>query len=215
MENDQFDAVVRAWPRGTPRRLVLGLLAGGLVGLASGDQRVVTAKKKKVTLCLNGQTISVKKNKQGALLGQGATRGACAVSPPPPPPRPPTSPPTSPPPPPAVDTCADGVLNGFETDVDCGGTCPNRCRVNRQCARDFDCTTSRCNAGQCTVCENNDQCPENCQCGALAMCFNPTTSVVRDGASCTAACPPRTGTCTIEGPNRFRCFPYCGEVYPA
>lgn len=40
---------------------------------------------------------------------------------------------------PAVATCTDGIKNGTETDVDCGGgTCP-KCGVGRTCATPSDC----------------------------------------------------------------------------
>src|SRR5262245_28293185 len=37
--------------------------------------------------------------------------------------------------------CADGVRNGLETDVDCGGLCA-RCELGEACAVDTDCTAS-------------------------------------------------------------------------
>ncbi len=43
-----------------------------------------------------------------------------------------------------IDTCVDGILDGDETDVDCGGTC-------RPCAADAACTApTDCQAGTCT-----------------------------------------------------------------
>jgi hypothetical protein len=51
--------------------------------------------------------------------------------------------------PPAQETCMDGVKDGFETDVDCGGpqmpsmlfcrNCPPRCATMQQCLCDGDC----------------------------------------------------------------------------
>ena len=43
-------------------------------------------------------------------------------------------------------TCTDGVKNGDETDVDCGGTACVRCAVGRRCTVDVDCKTGTCNA---------------------------------------------------------------------
>jgi hypothetical protein len=40
-------------------------------------------------------------------------------------------------------TCTDGVRNGTETDVDCGGSCP-ACPANRQCAVNADCRSGYC-----------------------------------------------------------------------
>src|SRR5215218_3645171 len=45
--------------------------------------------------------------------------------------------------------CQDGVKNGGESDVDCGGgTCP-RCAVGQICASRNDCISGRCDVGTC------------------------------------------------------------------
>lgn len=54
----------------------------------------------------------------------------------------------SPPPIPAT-TCTDGVKNGAETDVDCGGTCPKTCEVGKACKVARDCATTICTLGTC------------------------------------------------------------------
>ncbi len=56
--------------------------------------------------------------------------------------------PTSKPTPPADPTCSDGIKNGTETDVDCGGSCAP-CTVGRACAKGDDCTTRLCGNGRC------------------------------------------------------------------
>ena len=56
----RFDHIVRTWAETGSRRSILGLLAGGVAGLA-GLTRASGKRKKKVTLCLNGQTIAVPK----------------------------------------------------------------------------------------------------------------------------------------------------------
>jgi len=50
----------------------------------------------------------------------------------------------------AVPTCIDGIWNGMETDVDCGGatTCP-RCADLRRCTAPSDCMTAACTRGRC------------------------------------------------------------------
>lgn len=46
-------------------------------------------------------------------------------------------------------TCTDGIPNGAETDVDCGGgTCPD-CANGRACSVDGDCQSNNCVAGVC------------------------------------------------------------------
>src|SRR5690242_2058603 len=40
-------------------------------------------------------------------------------------------------------TCTDGVKNGDETDVDCGGSCSNKCAVGKGCGTATDCAQDR------------------------------------------------------------------------
>jgi sugar lactone lactonase YvrE len=99
MDGIQFDSLARALHSPAARRSALGLLLGstfGLLDLAASEAK--GKKGKKITLCLNGQTLSVKKSKKGKLLKQGAVQGACASSPP-------VSPPPASPPPPAGRAC--------------------------------------------------------------------------------------------------------------
>jgi hypothetical protein len=56
-----------------------------------------------------------------------------------------------------ASTCDDGVLDGSETDVDCGGGCPNKCKGGKVCLSTADCAppsacdaTHHCVAAQCT-----------------------------------------------------------------
>jgi len=45
--------------------------------------------------------------------------------------------------------CCDGVQNGEETDIDCGGTVCNACGTGSACNADSDCLSGTCTAGQC------------------------------------------------------------------
>src|SRR5687768_8231929 len=38
-------------------------------------------------------------------------------------------------------SCTDGEKNGDESDVDCGGMCPERCGAQRSCVYTSDCAT--------------------------------------------------------------------------
>jgi len=49
----------------------------------------------------------------------------------------------------AVPTCTDGVKNGAETDVDCGGSCPV-CLSGDACTQDSDCLTGACDDAEKT-----------------------------------------------------------------
>ncbi|MEP7120194.1 MAG: hypothetical protein ABJE95_04750 [Byssovorax sp.] len=51
-----------------------------------------------------------------------------------------------------IASCTDGVQNGNETDIDCGGTgCPvgTKCADNKHCAVGLDCMSGVCQAGTC------------------------------------------------------------------
>ena len=50
-----------------------------------------------------------------------------------------------------LNTCKDGLLNGGETDVDCGGYC-SPCNVLQRCREDNDCQSNIC-IGQVCVAE--------------------------------------------------------------
>lgn len=45
--------------------------------------------------------------------------------------------------------CVDGVQNGMETDVDCGGAACVPCQDNQACALAIDCTSQVCGGGVC------------------------------------------------------------------
>jgi cysteine-rich repeat protein len=49
----------------------------------------------------------------------------------------------------AAPACNDGVLNGLETDVDCGGGTCSRCGTSLACVTDADCTSGACAGGLC------------------------------------------------------------------
>src|SRR5688500_17885194 len=54
--------------------------------------------------------------------------------------------------------CNDGLKNGSETDIDCGGSCPG-CAPGKTCVRNADCASGRCAcvSGSCTCREANCQ----------------------------------------------------------
>jgi hypothetical protein len=49
---------------------------------------------------------------------------------------------------PARATCFDGILNGPEGDIDCGGDCP-ACEPGRKCHVSRDCSSGRCAESVC------------------------------------------------------------------
>ena len=46
----------------------------------------------------------------------------------------------------AVATCIDGMKNGSETDIDCGGSCAANCGSGKQCIVNSDCQSGLCKA---------------------------------------------------------------------
>jgi len=55
------------------------------------------------------------------------------------------------------NSCSNGFLSGLETDVDCGGSCPQRCLVGKSCDSAFDCDSGlRCINDICKECASND-----------------------------------------------------------
>ena len=66
----------------------------------------------------------------------------------------PTETPTATPEPTATPTstpsCSNGIQDGDETDVDCGGSCPP-CANGKNCVQGSDCTSQICSGGRCQV----------------------------------------------------------------
>lgn len=56
-------------------------------------------------------------------------------------------------------TCNDGIENGDETDVDCGGSC-NQCIDGDTCALDADCVSLFCDNLVCTACGGDGDCAD-------------------------------------------------------
>jgi len=48
-------------------------------------------------------------------------------------------------------SCADQVQNGDETDVDCGGSCSDKCQETKSCIVDGDCVSAHCSGGVCVT----------------------------------------------------------------
>ena len=54
--------------------------------------------------------------------------------------------------------CADGIKNGAESDVDCGGGSGPRCQGGQICNSRNDCHTALCTGGTCQSCAAPDDC---------------------------------------------------------
>jgi hypothetical protein len=111
-------------------------------------------------------------------------------------------------------TCTDGITNGTETDVDCGGSCP-RCLDGKRCASGGDCASGFC-TGTCQRCTTA---PNNCNGDAAGPCFCQSTS---NGLQCLRSptlkdsceeCPQGTVDCRPVGlASGFLCSQLCGTA---
>jgi hypothetical protein len=88
---------------------------------------------------------------------------------------------------PPPNTCADGMQNGDETDVDCGGSCPDDCDDGEGCEDDDDCVSMNCDekTGTCMP----DQCSDGRQ--------NGDETDVDCGGSCPMGCDDGEG-CLVD-----------------
>lgn len=60
-------------------------------------------------------------------------------------------------------SCNDGLENGSETDLDCGGACGPTCRMGQVCAAGGDCTSGSCTAN---LCDDPPSCSDGLRGGA-------------------------------------------------
>jgi Thrombospondin C-terminal region len=85
-------------------------------------------------------------------------------------------------------SCDNGIEDGDETDVDCGGSCADKCGGGQGCEVDDDCASAECGAGM--TCED----PPTCTDGILD---GDETDV-----DCGGSCPPcNDGEMCLEGPD--------------
>jgi hypothetical protein len=123
----------------------------------------------------------------------------------------------------SAPTCSDGVKNGTETDVDCGGSCSG-CGPGSACSVDADCKGGLCTGGtcqptctdgvkngsetdvdcggSCSACGNGLHCgvAADCQSGVCTggVCQAPTCSDgVQNGNETSIDCGGSCGTCTV------------------
>jgi len=116
-------------------------------------------------------------------------------------------------------TCRDGIKNGIETDVDCGGgTCP-RCATGRTCNVANDCTSGTCTSGQCVTCTLTDLCGSdehgNCQCNRDEATQQPvchSSEMLGLTVDSCDKCPAGTETCVTINGLLFNCYKRCGSA---
>jgi len=120
--------------------------------------------------------------------------------------------------PPTQNQCTDGVMNGAETDVDCGGgTCP-RCQGGQICTSRTDCHTALCTTGTCQSCAAAADCGQDsdgdmCFCRDNAakagerMCTRKTCKLFAGGTCADCAAGEQ---CAPAGPGAIECCTPCG-----
>lgn len=100
-------------------------------------------------------------------------------------------------------SCDNGIQDGDETDVDCGGSCANKCGGGQGCGNNDDCMSDQCDPGG-MVCEdpscsdlilNGDETDIDCGGGSCPPCDN--------GQTCSEGPDCQSGMCdngTCVGP---------------
>jgi len=106
-------------------------------------------------------------------------------------------------------SCFDGVKDGTETDVDCGGTCATKCADSKACLTGNDCASGVCFGGICRTATCTDlvkngtetdvdcggTCPSKCAVGKLCGTGSDCTSGICAGGVCQSACPAGYSFC--------------------
>ncbi|MFN8662108.1 MAG: hypothetical protein U0075_09475 [Thermomicrobiales bacterium] len=184
MDAIRFDGLVRSWRKLASRREVTALPGGLLLGSASARvQPAASKKKKKVTLCLNGLTVTASSKKKKKLLKQGATLGSC--------------PPTGCKPNCAGKTCGNDGCGGACGTCEPGGSCQGGqcvCLPDHVCGAGCCPATVECFAEGC-ACEQ-----DLCSCsGGRTFCSTPDfTQCCASGDTCDPVAACTTNVCTAE-----------------
>jgi len=226
--SSQLDELARAVADGVPRRVVVGRIAAFMGAMLVGDPELALGAKKRCPkgrkhcgdrCCKPGYVCKKKHHKHQCVCpkprkvcnghccasGEHCSNGRCRpVQQQQPEPQPQPQPAPTPEP-----TCSDGVQNGNETDVDCGGpTCP-KCTEGKHCSVATDCATGVCTGGvcvappptcsadvcgaqhNCPACANGKTCASGADC-ASGHCSGGVCVQCESAANCTAAA---SGSC--------------------
>jgi hypothetical protein len=108
----------------------------------------------------------------------------------------------------AASTCFDGIKDGTETDVDCGGACPAKCGYQKDCGAAADCQSGACETTTTPPTCAQDQCSDGIQDG--------DETGVDCGGSCQTKCGVglgcRTGADCANPQGLVGVAGYCGSV---
>ena len=111
-------------------------------------------------------------------------------------------------------SCADGIKNNDESDVDCGGPCA-LCGYEKTCGNDGDCSSGNCQMGRCGIPNTGCQpigldptcadCTQNgdetdVDCGGVCSPCGFAKGCTNDGECWSASCV--NGHCAVAGPGK-------------
>ncbi len=99
----------------------------------------------------------------------------------------------------AGDACGNGVQDGDETDVDCGGSCSSQCGSGGGCQNDDDCVSDACSRDN--LCEDPSSCTNGTQDGdeTDVDCGGSCETGCDDGGSCGVDTDCTSGSCQEDG----------------
>ncbi len=101
-------------------------------------------------------------------------------------------------------TCADGVINGAETDTDCGGGACNPCGDREACAAGSDCASGVCAGSECQAATCGDSLKNGGETGA--DCGGPSCAPCGPGQGCAGDSDCIGGACSGSV-----CLPTCSD----
>jgi len=125
-----------------------------------------------------------------------------------------------------LELCANGAIDGDETDIDCGGaTCPP-CTLAAACQASDDCESGFCDSGACAACSGDTDCQSDSYCDPNGECRPRMSGGVAcssglecdsdfcvDGVCCDALCDGPCEACDQAG-SRGVCRPHAAGADP-
>lgn len=102
--------------------------------------------------------------------------------------------------------CQDGMMNGTESDIDCGSDCSTKCADGLKCALDTDCFYGTCDNTTCVSCFDGtiNSTESDIDCGGVCGSTCGVNKKCNTGADCT------TGVC--NGATKLCSAPTCTDT---
>ena len=115
-----------------------------------------------------------------------------------------------------LPTCSDGVKNGGETGIDCGGTTCGKCGTGQGCTSATDCLSGKCTSNLCVaptcsdVLKNGNETDVDCGGGTCGGCAYTKVCLVNgdcaSGNCVSGACRPTASATLTSFPNPVGSF---------